>query len=184
MSPPDDRHRELLAKRRQLQARRERDACRATVAHELAVLDAAGTPYAMIWPEQLRENWLGRRFPWDIGRIRWAAVPGSERIPWQDPATCDAACLAAITELWPSPDEALMLVWGNALKPGLRLAPAMYAAIYANYWMPISTLGCRPRPGTGCWSAITRAKSLTGDCRAEPETNPVEKCKARLTRPL
>ncbi len=122
MSPPDDRHRELLAKRRQLQARRERDACRATVAHELAVLDAAGTPYDLIWPEQLRENWLGRRFPWDIGRIRWAAVPGSERIPWQDPVARDAACLATLTALWPSPDETLTLVWGNALKPGLRLS--------------------------------------------------------------
>ena len=122
MTPPDDRHRELLAKRRQLQARRERDACRATVAHELAVLDAAGTPYDLTWPEQLRDNWLGRRFPWDIGRIRWAAVPGSERIPWQDPAARDAACLATLTALWPSPDEALTLVWGNALKPGLRLS--------------------------------------------------------------
>lgn len=123
-TPPDDRHRELLAKRRQLQARRERDACRATVAHELAMLDAAGTPYVLIWPEQLRENWLGRHFPWDIGRIDWTAVAGSRRIAWQDPAARDAACLAAMTALWSSADEALTLVWGNALKPGLRLSAA------------------------------------------------------------
>ena len=91
-------------------------------AGDYAMLDAAGTPYVLIWPEQLRENWLGRHFPWDIGRIDWTAVAGSRRIAWQDPAARDAACLAAMTALWPSADETLTLVWGNALKPGLTLS--------------------------------------------------------------
>lgn len=123
-TPPDDRHRDLQAKRRELQARRERDACRATIAHELAILDASATPYTLIWPKQLRENWIGCRFPWDIGRIDWTAVADSRRIAWRDAPTRDTAFLALLAELSPSPDEALTLVWGNALKPALRLSAA------------------------------------------------------------
>ncbi|NQD36417.1 hypothetical protein HPT27_05215 [Permianibacter sp. IMCC34836] len=115
---------ELLARRRALQLRQQRDAQRNRIARELAALDQAGASYELIWPDAVNAIWIGQRFPQMGSRIDWSAVPDVSVQRWHDGQDREQLCRQLLRHYAAEETAPILAVWGDAETPALCMTAA------------------------------------------------------------
>jgi hypothetical protein len=118
---------ELLKRRLELQQRLRADARQAEQQHAIADLvtrlDAQQLRYELVPPDDASEGWawIQARFPLAFARVDWDRVSGATRMPWGLDAERDDTFRKLLQELAGAADTRVLVVWGNANKPSVRL---------------------------------------------------------------
>jgi hypothetical protein len=117
----------LLQRRRELQQRILRESQRQSVAGLVAELESAGVEHELIWPDEAGElgwGWIARRFPIGFARVEWRDVPGSACRRYGSDQERDRLFRALLGEYAPRDGDPVVIVWGNAAKPSIRIGAA------------------------------------------------------------
>jgi hypothetical protein len=126
---------ELLLRRQSLQQRIRADALRAGQQHAIAglaaILNAHQVPYELVPPDDASEgwSWIQAHFPIGFARVDWDRVAGAVRTGWGLDAERDATFRQLLQQGAGAPETRVLVVWGNAQKPSVRLEAGTLAEL-------------------------------------------------------